>query len=88
MYLDDFIAAKPSELRLGQWFYNSYLRNKDYQRRFQEPEWLYECLDGERVISYILNLMEYFQWDELPDLGEEVQDCYGKPILTHLERNL
>ncbi len=72
MYLDDFIAAKPPELRLGQWFYNSYLVNRDYQRRFQEPEWLHECRDDSRTLSYILNLMEYFQWDDLPDLGENL----------------
>jgi hypothetical protein len=69
MYLDDFIAAKPPELRLGQWFYNSYLVNKNYQRRFQEPEWLYNSHDDQRVVSYILNLMEYWQTDELPELG-------------------
>lgn len=73
MYLDDFIAAKPPELRLGQWFYNSYLRNKEHQRRFQEPEWLYDCTNSERVRIYIINLMEYFQWDELPDLGENMK---------------
>jgi hypothetical protein len=62
MTLQEFIAAKPKELRLGQWFVNTYWKGSD--TRSQQ---LYQ-LDGYAAMLYIKGLMEVWQWEALPDI--------------------
>jgi hypothetical protein len=62
MTLDQFIARKPKELRLGQFFVNSYWKGSD--KTSQE---LYH-LDGYGAELYIVILMEKWQWESLPEL--------------------
>jgi hypothetical protein len=62
--LAEFIAAKPKELRLGQWFVNCYWKGSDYksQQLFQ--------LDGYAAKLYIISLMDSWNWETLPELPE------------------
>jgi hypothetical protein len=65
MTLDQFIAKKPSELRLGQWFVNCYWRGTDI-----DSQRLYQ-LDSMRAVMYITGLMMHWQWDSLPDVDKK-----------------
>lgn len=61
MKLEHFIASKPKELRLGQYFVNEYWTGSDYT-----SQTLYQ-LDGKKAEEYICGLMYTLQWDELPE---------------------
>ena len=63
MTLNEFIAAKPKELRLGQWFVNCYWKGSD-----KTSQTLYQ-LDGYAAMLYIRGLMEVWQWETLPDIA-------------------
>lgn len=63
--LDEFIAAKPRELRLGQWFVNCYWRVSD-----NHSQWLYQ-LDGAKAKGAIVALMGEYQWETLPEIPVE-----------------
>lgn len=60
--LDEFIARKPKEIRLGQWFVNCYWKGSDsYSQR------LYQ-LDGVLAKWEIQLLMNEWQWETLPEI--------------------
>lgn len=62
MTLQEFIAAKPKELRLGQWFVNTYWKGSDsYSKK------LYQ-LDGVLARWEIQMLMNEWQWESLSDI--------------------
>lgn len=65
MTLAEFIKCKPEYLRLGQWFVNCYWKGSD-----KESQFLYQ-LDGRSAATYITDLMESWQWNELPNIKEE-----------------
>lgn len=63
MTLQDFIATKPTELRLGQYFYNSYLyrlRPKDNTHR--NMDLLYNTRSIEMATMIIQEIMQAYQW--------------------------
>ena len=60
--LAEFVAAKPNELRLGQWFVNCYWKGTD-----KTSATLYQ-LDGYAAMLYIKGLMEVWQWETLPEI--------------------
>ena len=60
--LDAFIAAKPKELRLGQWFVNCYWKGAD-----KTSQMLYQ-LDGYAAKLFIRNLMDSWNWETLPEI--------------------
>jgi hypothetical protein len=62
MTLTEFIARKPKELRLGQWFVNCYWKGFDVR-----SQQLYQ-LDGYAAMLYIKSLMEAWQWETLPEI--------------------
>lgn len=60
--LEQFIAMKPKELRLGQWFVNNYWgRSNDYSA------YLYQ-LDGAKAKKEIEHFMNVHQWSTLPEI--------------------
>lgn len=60
--LEQFIASKPRELRLGQYFVNEYWKGSDaYSQQ------LYQ-LDGASAKRNIEALMKFWHWDTLPEL--------------------
>lgn len=61
MKLEHFIASKPKELRLGQYFVNEFWKGSD-----AESQRLYQ-LDGYHAKATIMSLMAAWQWDELPE---------------------
>lgn len=64
MTLNEFIAAKPKELRLGQWFVNCYWRGSDpMSRRLYQQH-------GDQARRSIEYIMEQWQWDSLPDIDK------------------
>lgn len=63
MTLEQFIAAKPKELRLGQWFVNCYWKGSDENSQF-----LYQ-LDGAFAKRAIQSFMKEYQWESLPDIA-------------------
>lgn len=70
MTLEDFIAFKPEELRLGQWFVVRYCKpyhNKESWHWPNDIDSLWN-LDGNAAAVRIRSLMAWWQWDELPDI--------------------
>lgn len=67
MTLRDFIKSKPPELRLGQFFYNTYfqrLKPEDNTHRNMDLlYYTYSALSAEMIIKEI---MTAYQWEELP----------------------
>lgn len=65
--LQEFIAAKPKELRLGQWFVNCYFVGADVvsARLFYADDKTAEVL--------IRQKMEMWQWDSLPPIPERMK---------------
>lgn len=63
MTLDQFIAAKPTELRLGQWFVITYC--KAVKARWEESIENMWNLDGNEAKNAIMYCMDKWQWDEL-----------------------
>lgn len=59
--LDQFITAKPKELRLGQWFVNCYWKGSD-----ESSQALYQ-LDGSTAKRTIMALMRKWHWETLPE---------------------
>lgn len=59
--LSQFVAAKPKELRLGQWFVNCYVYNTSLW-----SQWMYQ-LDGAKAKQAIESAMMAYQWDTLPE---------------------
>jgi hypothetical protein len=71
MSLEEFIVAlrsiKPAQLRLGQFFYNTYLRDIDpTDKLHKELLTFYYTQDEEYVISKIKQIMIDYQWEYLP----------------------
>ncbi len=68
MTLSDFILAKPSELRLGQWFYNCYGRWSSFPKIIA-LHWneLYNIRDDVKATHMIEDIMRDYQWKELPE---------------------
>lgn len=67
MTLDQFIATKPKELRIGQYFVITYMKSL---RPSEISNHLFQ-LDGDRAKAYILDLMEMWQWPDLPPIEKE-----------------
>lgn len=68
MTLDEFIATKPPELRLGQWFYNCYLHKLQPEDQLHHnTQFLYNTTNDIRAEMYIEGLMMCYQWEELPE---------------------
>lgn len=65
--LEQFIASKPKELRLGQYFVNEYWKGSDIY-----SQQLYQ-LDGASAKRAIVYLMEVWQWETLPELKGDVK---------------
>lgn len=62
MKLEEFAATKPKELRLGQYFYNTFL-HKEWEGHLK----LYNEKDEQECIRLIQELMNNYQWKELPE---------------------
>lgn len=68
MTLSEFINRKPPELRLGQWFYNCYLGKLRPVDRMQEStQELYHTRCEHKAFELIHQIMEDYQWKDLPD---------------------
>ncbi len=67
--LEEFIALKPKELRLGQFFVNAYVRpaNNHWETFVDE---LYQA-DGARAKRIIEGLMYSWHWSTLPEIDME-----------------
>jgi hypothetical protein len=67
--LEQFIALKPRELRLGQFFVNTYC--KPVKNHWEG--WVHEMYeaDGAKAKRMITQLMVQWQWDTLPEIGDE-----------------
>ena len=71
MTLDQFIRAKPDQLRLGQWFVNCYFKEATD----------YSCIlyniNSDFLAAWEINLLlGNWQWDNLPDV-----DTQGRKIV-------
>lgn len=66
IYLDQFIASKPAELRLGQWFIICYC--KPVKGRWPISIDNLWNIDGNEAAVMIRSLMSWWQWDSLPDI--------------------
>lgn len=70
--IEQFIASKPKELRLGQYFCNTYLSGASPEKQtFQVPVWLYNTNDDGKVVEYIKLIMESYQWVSLAAVEEK-----------------
>lgn len=69
MTLDQFIANKPKELRIGQWFVICYC--KAVKAHWEEAIDNLWNLDGEPAIACIKNRMWLWQWDKLPEINNK-----------------
>lgn len=68
MTLSEFIALKPPELRLGQWFVNCYCNPTNPQGWWEGAiDELYNS-DTAKSKRLITQLMNMWQWDTLPDI--------------------
>ena len=69
MLIEHFIMSKPPELRLGQYFMNTYMSklsaNTNLHKCLND---LYFTRNEENAISGILEIMAAYQWEELPDV--------------------
>lgn len=66
MTLDEFIAAKPTELRLGQFFVITYCKAvKVHWEAGIDNMW---NLDDNEAKNAIMYCMDKWQWDSLPEL--------------------
>lgn len=67
MTLSDFIKTKPPELRLGQYFYNIYLyKLKPEDNTHKNMDLLYNTTSMQMAEMIIKEIMEAYQWEELP----------------------
>ena len=66
MTLSEFINTKPPELRLGQYFFNAFIKTQPDDALHKELLWFYNSSDDEKVIGRIKQLMLDYQWDSLP----------------------
>ncbi len=69
MKIDQFIRAKPTELRLGQWFYNCYFHRLGWNTKLHhETQELYSTRCANKAVELIKQIMADYQWEELPEL--------------------
>ena len=61
-----FIEAKPKELRIGQWFVLCYCKPFDNRWEYKIDELWNK--DGYIAMVLIKELMNLWQWDNLPDI--------------------
>lgn len=70
MTLAEFVSNKPSELRLGQHFYNCYLHRLRPEDRMQhDTQELYNTRCEQTAFGIIKEIMEDYQWTTLPEVG-------------------
>lgn len=70
MTLLEFIASKPKELRLGQYFYNCYLWNTLTQEEIMSDKMqkFYNSRDMRYVFLVIDSVMKERGWKDLPNV--------------------
>lgn len=66
MTLNEFIATKPKELRLGQYFWNTYFKHQHMESaHMKASNKLYYETDDNKAVDIIKGYMELYQWKEL-----------------------
>ena len=69
MTLDEFIALKPQHIRLGQWFVISYCQSVHCQ--WEASINMLWAAGGEKAKKMIVQQMQFWQWETLPELKEK-----------------
>lgn len=69
--LEQFIAAKPRELRLGQWFVTCYWKPRFGQKHRTPLETQLWNADGAVAKRVITQLMGAWQWTTLPEITND-----------------
>jgi hypothetical protein len=68
MKLEEFIAKKPPELRLGQFFWNTFFKHRHFEStHMKESSILFFTQEDEDAVRIIKRYMALYQWEELPD---------------------
>lgn len=67
--LQEFIATKPPELRLGQYFYNTFFKClKPEDNTHKSMDLLFYTTSEKTAEDVIKEIMKAYQWEELPDV--------------------
>lgn len=65
----EFQRTKPAELRLGQHFFNCYFSKLGWNTRLhRDTQELYNTNSHSRALTLIVQIMDDYQWDDLPAL--------------------
>ena len=80
MTLEEFIALKPPELRLGQFFWNVFFRHQHPESsHMKESSTLYQVLHEDDSVRFIKFYMRCYQWQTLDDaLVEKFFESVGE----------